>query len=160
MGETLHLLMGSGAECPYSPHSDFKALGFYLYRGHILKDGQFLDVIGRIGRFLRIDIGPLERIFAPNYDGSDGAWIEAAQPPGALADCLQRIVRAFEGDPSFLQKAGILDPATSNYQSRDEVKSSTDYFIEGCFLQDLSDLLRMAKWAKENGENQVRLYYG
>jgi hypothetical protein len=42
----------------------------------------------------------------------------------------------------------------------EHLQGHREYFLEGHFLEDLTDLLRGAEWAEKSGEERVRLYYG
>ena len=128
-------------------------------RGELIIQGiPVSDVIGSVGEHFNIDLTPLERVFAPNHDGSETAWEATAQPPGELADCLRNLAQVLTDDPSAF--AGMELAPSESYLTPEQLQRNRDYFLKGEFLRDLTDLLRMAEWAEESGEERVRLYYG
>jgi hypothetical protein len=129
-----------------------------VYYGHKVKSQEFPDVIGMLGSHFSIDVEPLEKIFAPNDKGDEEAWESAAQPPSELLDCLKALVQALANNPNVFTGMEVVPQL--GYLEPQELFEFRDYFLKGNFLQDLVDLLKMVEWAQENGENQVRLYYG
>ncbi len=154
MGATITLQTDSGKHSPVIS-GDLKWLGHYLVGAHLREWSDWPDVIGNIAERFQIDLAPIEKVFDPNSDEA-AAWEVTAQPPGELADCLRRLVQALTNNPSVFSGMELapLQLAPEHLQGHRE------YFLEGHFLEDLTDLLREAEWAEKSGEERVRLYYG
>jgi hypothetical protein len=77
---------------------------------------------------------------------------------GELVACLQdflHVLDSFPGIHPFSMVEAMRQQVATCY-SRDETVDD-DYFKGGTFRADLSDLLRMAEWARQQGNGQARL---
>jgi hypothetical protein len=162
MGFTLTIESSSGQACPQGfSHSDSKALVQQLVERHVWRiDAP--DFIGKVAETLKLDLSALEKVageepylqeyleaypddaerakeqFARDKEAYEASW----QPPGELVTCLTSVLDGLDGDAAVFSRLGIDVP----------------YFLNGTFRHDLADLLAMAQWYQENGEEKVRLF--
>jgi hypothetical protein len=117
--------------------------------------GALPDCIGDLIRHFEINIDPLlnscghefareelpsDEIFARYQAQREAAW----QPPQVLIDCTRGFVEKIESDPEVFSRLDITDK----------------YFVGGGFIRELTDLIRIAEWAKEQGVQKLRMLVG
>jgi hypothetical protein len=101
----------------------------------------------------RIDLTPLFLVADRNSSAS-AAW----QPVGELIACLHDFLHMLDNFPGIhpFSMVEAMRQQVATCYSRDDTVDD-DYFRGGTFQADLSDLLRMAEWARQQGTGQVRL---
>ena len=166
MGFTISMEVESGKECPYwFTRTDSKSFARWLLEGHIWRN-EGPDLIGKLGEHLNLDLEAIQKVASEGYSLEDYlAWAgddewrrkqaeedwrrdvqrnkEAWQSPDRLIECLQAFIQALDSHPNICSELGIEQP----------------YFVDGFFRQDLTDLIQMACWAKESGEQKLRLVW-
>jgi|SRR5688572_30034781 len=153
MSILLSVEVESGKICPYDfTKSDSRMLFEYILecRAEI---GNFPNVLGQIEKRFNLNLEPLEKIGGQDFSLEDFGMDEEAfkkaeeenliswQEPQAFIDCIQSVLSILENNPNIYSTLRVTD----------------QYFTENIFLQDLSDLLEMFKWAKDNKEKKARL---
>lgn len=164
---TLGIEVDNRKKCPFwFSKTDSKILCNYVLFEYLWDVGNYPNVIGMLEKSLHLDLAPLRKVAVPEMPleekladagnneekrkkaikdwkkekaSNEAAW----QPPQKLTECIQKFLNALDNNPNIFKKLKVTD----------------SYFTEGVFKQDLTDLLHMAKWAKENAK-KMRLNAG